>query len=1048
MEWFQPHIFAHMMFEGKHIHYSPADHKPLCSYSIKLCKQRRINGYAFCIRHILEDKSAPFKQCAHVAKYNSQKCTNPIPSNEDREFCNSHMQVAGMAPKKERKMKKEKDCSSVPDGKLKFADRLKALLKTGNEITSDDQVSADDPYAFPEPTSECSQENKTPPSSLSGSPTSQEVPSSKVCCPEINNKLEPTNKTMSSLSQGGENKLKQNAPKSSMNRLQAKIARNKILDKLKKNQESSLNAGYVTNSSELSKSNIDNVHSSLENVAYHHSPSDETSANGVFSATEDVTRSAPPLGMPPSLRLPGSSCFGDAKSQMAAVSEWNRSPAPFVPPVAFQHSGISTVSIKPKRLELVRRNQIPEPLQRVQYIWDRQQRCKADLYPLGIEVSDTDSDDTDSESVQRHWFYTWDKDDVQVEAKMQHVTRTARLSVMRAEVRRKYNQLCKSQAAAQNQQKPQTSLVNSLLNSTRWYPNRTASLVQNMQITRLKPKKLLPSTEVVKRDCCYKNEKDVCGSAALPFTRHCVKHVMYNVDQLLFEHCTAKFADNTQCCIPVFDICHELPLCLEHARKRDNYNKMSAEPKPKKPRKKTKPSALTRPPKRGKKKKRQSTFRPMKLPGQVVVPSADTALNDVQQQQALQMELDSNELSPGPAELNAEDISKDLDDPMETDMDNELDGQLSPGSIEKSLELPLDAAELANQATRLLEEHDFTEVLNKIPDDAFNDLFTGKNGEFLPTKEETEELERALAAVDKDVKSLEKMSVDSNDISELATSMDLHDSLLNAESLTQDLDERTLSELTQGNISMENLNVITNSLSTNDLNSISQVLSNIPTETLVPTSLPASIVDGGGAATILQGHHLPGVHLLPDLVQGQLQLQVPIGSQATNFVLSPQLLGATFTTDTTSAAQGTFTNSSTITAFPQTLAQTIPLSQDGISISLQSQLQGIRAGQWIFSPADASFTPMLYHQNGFPISSQPITQHVSTISNLKFPFTAPVDMLKSGVEETEVVATIDQSQTLTTINGSGIGPGTSLPPTALTNAFPVQATDSPKETVS
>lgn len=42
---------------------------------------------------------------------------------------------------------------------------------------------------------------------------------------------------------------------------------------------------------------------------------------------------------------------------------------------------------------------------------------------------------------------------------------------------------------------------------------------------------------------------------------------MYNIDQLLFEHCTAKFSDNTQCCVPVFDICHELPLCFEHGKK-------------------------------------------------------------------------------------------------------------------------------------------------------------------------------------------------------------------------------------------------------------------------------------------------------------------------------------------------------------------------------------------------------------------------------------------------------------------------------------------------
>ncbi|XP_042143944.1 INO80 complex subunit D-like, partial [Ixodes scapularis] len=84
-------------------------------------------------------------------------------------------------------------------------------------------------------------------------------------------------------------------------------------------------------------------------------------------------------------------------------------------------------------------------------------------------------------------------------------------------------------------------------------------------------------------------------------------------------------------------------------------------------------------------------------------------------------------------------------------------------TIEKSLELPLDAAELANQATKLLEEHDFTEVLNKISDDAFSDFFAeSKNGEYVPSKEETEELERALAAVSKDVhlarESLAKLS--------------------------------------------------------------------------------------------------------------------------------------------------------------------------------------------------------------------------------------------------------------------------------------------------
>ncbi|XP_028416635.1 LOW QUALITY PROTEIN: INO80 complex subunit D-B-like [Dendronephthya gigantea] len=93
------------MFEGKNIHSSPVDGKLLCSFSEKTCMQRRLNHYAFCIRHVLEDKNSPFKQCNFVAKYNGQRCTNAIPLKEDRIYCNSHLQVLGLVPKKSRKKK-------------------------------------------------------------------------------------------------------------------------------------------------------------------------------------------------------------------------------------------------------------------------------------------------------------------------------------------------------------------------------------------------------------------------------------------------------------------------------------------------------------------------------------------------------------------------------------------------------------------------------------------------------------------------------------------------------------------------------------------------------------------------------------------------------------------------------------------------------------------------------------------------------------------------------------------------------------------------------
>lgn len=63
---------------------------------------------------------------------------------------------------------------------------------------------------------------------------------------------------------------------------------------------------------------------------------------------------------------------------------------------------------------------------------------------------------------------------------------------------------------------------------------------------------------------------------------YCQQHIALNAGQAIFLACTAKFADNTQCRVPVFDITHDLPLCLEHARKRDAYNRYLHEQKPRK----------------------------------------------------------------------------------------------------------------------------------------------------------------------------------------------------------------------------------------------------------------------------------------------------------------------------------------------------------------------------------------------------------------------------------------------------------------------------------
>ncbi|XP_065371580.1 uncharacterized protein l(3)L1231 [Calliphora vicina] len=88
-------------------------------------------------------------------------------------------------------------------------------------------------------------------------------------------------------------------------------------------------------------------------------------------------------------------------------------------------------------------------------------------------------------------------------------------------------------------------------------------------------KKELPAN--VKR-CCVNG----CDAYTLEMASHCQQHIVYNSAQQVFLPCTAKFADNTQCRVPVFDITHDLPLCMEHARKRDAYNRLLYEQRPRK----------------------------------------------------------------------------------------------------------------------------------------------------------------------------------------------------------------------------------------------------------------------------------------------------------------------------------------------------------------------------------------------------------------------------------------------------------------------------------
>ncbi|XP_035224250.1 INO80 complex subunit D-like isoform X2 [Stegodyphus dumicola] len=597
---------------------------------------------------------------------------------------------------------------------------------------------------------------------------------------------------------------------------------------------------------------------------------------------------------------------------------------------------------------------------------------------------------------------------------MKSDSRSAQRSQLKTELLRSYHQLCRLHTLHKQEKEQRQEIVQPLIDAARAYPNEATEILINHLKGSSKQKKISKPVPLAKKTCCFKQDDVICTNTALPYTWHCKKHIMYNVDQLLFEHCTAKFSDNTQCSVPVFYDSHELPLCFEHAKKRkkekmehwnlDNYNKMASEPKPKKPRKKPKPSALTRPPKRGKKKKKPNSLRPSspsplppppppQLPKVVTPPVSSPAGSHV----GMPNISSYNEvMKPTEAVLSVPDLSKDLNGQLHSELESDLEA-FSPGAIEKTLELPLDTAELANQATKLLEEHDFTEVLNKIPDDAFNDLFVDtRNGDYIPTREETEELERALAAVSKDVhlarESLAKLSSSTTgpDLEELERTIEIHGSLLGADNLTSAIDDNSFPELSSSH--MDSLNVISSSFSTSDLNSFTQALSAMAPESLEQNNLP-TVSD---SSLISNSVNLPLVNSdlsHPHMLNGHSEVLGGLHPLQLEPAFSASLLNSTTDLNLASAAPNHGTadarllgNSSLLSAVlynlgqassnaspsPQTFSvASISGNTTAEEASIMSNSGGLNSNHWLLNSTDQVLAlSQLAYQNGFLLTSQ------------------------------------------------------------------------------
>ncbi|KAL1232443.1 INO80 complex subunit [Trichinella spiralis] len=98
----------------------------------KPCHQRRLNGYQFCIRHILNDKDAPYRSCSFVRVQNGKQipCRNSILKNKNTQYCSTHLIKLGFKEPKSRK-KTEKMMNKVedsPSGSLVSGGQMKTKV--------------------------------------------------------------------------------------------------------------------------------------------------------------------------------------------------------------------------------------------------------------------------------------------------------------------------------------------------------------------------------------------------------------------------------------------------------------------------------------------------------------------------------------------------------------------------------------------------------------------------------------------------------------------------------------------------------------------------------------------------------------------------------------------------------------------------------------------------------------------------------------------------------------------------------------------------------
>lgn len=99
----------------------PSAEGTFCNYSHRTCMQSRLEHYNYCLKHILEDREAPYKQCAYISNKTTKRCPNAAPKLDKRDgYCMEH--ARRLAALRHRAMRKQRP-KETPESLLEELDQ-------------------------------------------------------------------------------------------------------------------------------------------------------------------------------------------------------------------------------------------------------------------------------------------------------------------------------------------------------------------------------------------------------------------------------------------------------------------------------------------------------------------------------------------------------------------------------------------------------------------------------------------------------------------------------------------------------------------------------------------------------------------------------------------------------------------------------------------------------------------------------------------------------------------------------------------------------------